>query len=113
MRVLVARGKRVSLLLARERSQRLLVHEGFRATTIKAKVRLGLLVRRDMRFVISAISLDISSGITPRGKGPRVSGQRNPNHQWDRRGHSLFLHPQYESEDQYPSQDVVQAPPAA
>ena len=59
MLVLVARGRRVSLLLAPKRSQRLLVHKGFRAATIRAKVRLGLLVRRDRRFVISAISLDI------------------------------------------------------
>ena len=59
MRVLVARGRKVSLLIAQERSQRLLVHKGFRAAAIRAKVRLGLLVRRDMRFVISTISLDI------------------------------------------------------
>ena len=61
MRVMVARGRRVSLLLVRERSQRLLVREGFKvaAAAIKAKVRLGLPVRRDIRFVISTISLDI------------------------------------------------------
>ena len=59
MRVLVARERRVSLLLAQERNQRLLVHEGFRAAAIRAKVRLGLPVRQDKRFVISAISLDI------------------------------------------------------
>ena len=41
------------------RSQRLLVHEGFRATTIRAKVRLGLPVRRERRLIISAISLNI------------------------------------------------------
>ena len=34
MRVLVARGRRVSLLLVRERSRGLLVHEGFRAAAI-------------------------------------------------------------------------------
>ena len=59
MRVLVERGRRVSLLQVWERTQRLLVREGFRATAIKAKVRLGLPVRRDMWFVISTISLDI------------------------------------------------------
>ena len=59
MQVLVARGRRFSLLLARERSQRLLVHKGFRAAAIRAKDRLGLPVRRDRRFFISAISLDI------------------------------------------------------
>ena len=47
MRVLVARGRRVSLLLVRERSQRLLIGEGFRATTIMDKVKLGLPIRRD------------------------------------------------------------------
>ena len=47
MRVLVARGRRVSLILVRERSRGLLVHEGSRATTIRARdgsklpVRLG------------------------------------------------------------------------
>ena len=59
MRVLMARGRRVGFLLDRERSQRLLVHEGYKVATIKAKVRLGLPVRRDKRFVIYAISLDI------------------------------------------------------
>ena len=29
----------------------------------------------------------------PRGKDPKISGQRSPSHQWDRREHSLFLHP--------------------
>ena len=59
MRVLVVREKRVSLFLVWERSQRLLVCEGFIAATIKAKVRSKLLIRWDRRFVISAISLDI------------------------------------------------------
>ena len=36
-----------------------LVREGFKAATIRAKVRLGLLVRQDRRFVISAINVDI------------------------------------------------------
>ena len=44
MRVLVEKGKRVSILLVQERSRRLLVHEGFRD---RAKVRPGLLVRQD------------------------------------------------------------------
>ena len=45
MRVLVAKGRRVSLLLVRKRSGRLLVHEGFRdkAMTIKAKAISRLL----------------------------------------------------------------------
>ena len=50
MQVLVARGRRTSLLLVWERSRRLLVHEDFRdgAATISAKARLGLLVRQDI-----------------------------------------------------------------
>ena len=59
MRVLVARGRRPSLLLVQERSPRLLIREGFRAAAIKAKVRPGLPVRQDIRRVISTISLDI------------------------------------------------------
>ena len=44
-RVQVTKGRRASLLLVRERSRRLLVHEGFRdrVTTIMTKVKLGLL----------------------------------------------------------------------
>ena len=38
MRVLVARGRRVSLLLVLERSRRLLVHVGSRVTVIRARV---------------------------------------------------------------------------
>ena len=57
--VLVARGMRVSLLLVRERSQSLLVHEGFKASTIKAKARSELPIRRERGFIIYAISLDI------------------------------------------------------
>ena len=43
--VLVTKGMRVSLLLVRERSRRLLVQEGFkdRAATIRVKAKLGLL----------------------------------------------------------------------
>ena len=59
MRVLVARGRRVSLLLVWERSQRLLVRGGLRVAAIRAKVRLELPVRRDRQFVISIIILDI------------------------------------------------------
>ena len=59
MRVLRVRGRRVSILPVWERSQRLLVREGFRVSTIKAKVRPEHPVKQDRRFVISAISLDI------------------------------------------------------
>ena len=47
MRVLVARGRSVSFLPVRERSQWLLVHEGFkdRAATIRAKAKSRLPVR--------------------------------------------------------------------
>ena len=45
MRVLVARGRRASLLLVRERSIRLLVHEGSRVTAIRAKDGSEFLVR--------------------------------------------------------------------
>ena len=39
----MTKGRRVSLLLVRERSRRLLVHKGFkdRAATIKAKTKSG------------------------------------------------------------------------
>ena len=42
MRVLAARGRRVSLLEVRERSRGLLVHEGSMAAAIGAKDRSGL-----------------------------------------------------------------------
>ena len=45
MRVLVARGRRVNLLLFRERSKGLLVHVGSRAAAIRARDRSGLPVR--------------------------------------------------------------------
>ena len=45
MRVLVVKGRRVSLLPVRERSRGVLVHEGFRATAIRAKDRSELSVR--------------------------------------------------------------------
>ena len=46
MRVLVARGRRVSILPVWERSQRLLVHEGSkdRAAAIQVKAKLELSV---------------------------------------------------------------------
>ena len=30
--------------------------------------------------------------MAPRDRDPRVSGQRSPSQQWDRRGYSIFLH---------------------
>ena len=49
MRVLVARGRRVNLLLVRERGRRLLLHKDFRnrAEVIRAEAKMGHLVRQD------------------------------------------------------------------
>ena len=50
MRVLVARGRRVSLLLVRERGSRILLRKDFRnrAEVIKAKAKIGNLVKQDI-----------------------------------------------------------------
>ena len=45
MRVLVARGKRVGLLLVQEKSRGLLVHVGSKAAAIRARDKLGLPIR--------------------------------------------------------------------
>ena len=81
MRVLVARGRRVSLLLVRERSRRLLVHVSSKATAIRAKERSRLPVRLGRWCATIANSPDISGGIAPRDRDPRVSGQRSPSQQ--------------------------------
>ena len=59
MRVLVARGRRVSLLLVRGRRRGLLVHMGSRATTIRTRDRSGLLVRLGSWCATIASSPDI------------------------------------------------------
>ena len=59
MRVLVARGRRVSLLLVPERSRGLLGHVGFRVAAIRARDRARLPVRQDNWYVSIASSLDI------------------------------------------------------
>ena len=59
MRVLVARGRRVNLLPVRERSRGLLVHVGSRVAAIRAKDRLGLLVRLGRWCATIANSPDI------------------------------------------------------
>ena len=59
MRVLVARGRRFSLLPVRERIRGLLVHVDFRAAVIRARDRSGLPVRQDRWYVSIASSLDI------------------------------------------------------
>ena len=58
-RVLVARGRRVSLLLIRGRSLGLLVHEGFKATTIRVMDRSELSIRLGRWCATIASSLDI------------------------------------------------------
>ena len=78
MRVLVARGRRVSLLPVRERSRGLLVHVGSRAAAIQAKDRSGFPVRLGMWCATIASSPDIRAGIAPRDRDPRVSGRCNP-----------------------------------
>ena len=59
MRVLVARGRRVSLLPVWERSRGLLVHVGSRAAAIRASDRSRLLVRLGRWCAIIANNLDI------------------------------------------------------
>ena len=79
MRVLVARGRRVSLLPVRERSRGLLVHASSRAAAIRARDKPGLPLRLGRWCATISNSPDISGGISPRDKDPRVSGQRSPN----------------------------------
>ena len=78
MRVLVARGRRVSLLLVRERSRGLLVHEGSRVAAIQARDGSELLVRLGRWCATIASSPDISGGITLRDRDPKVLGQHSP-----------------------------------
>ena len=59
MRVLVARGRRVNLLLVRGKSPRLLVHVGSRVTAIRARDISGLLVRLGRWCATIANSPDI------------------------------------------------------
>ena len=59
MRVLVARGRRVILLLVRERSRGLLVHEGSRAPAIRARDRSEFPVRLGRWCVTISSSSDI------------------------------------------------------
>ena len=61
MCVPVTRGKRTSILLVRERIQRVIVHEGFRdgATAIRVKAKPGFLPSQDSCIVSIAISSDM------------------------------------------------------
>ena len=92
MRVLVARGRSVSLLPVQERNRGLLVHVGSKAEAIRAKDESELPIRLGRWCATIASIPDISGGITPRDKDPRVSRQRSPSQLWDRRGYSIFLH---------------------
>ena len=92
MRVLVVRERRVSLLLVRERSRGLLVHEGSRVATIRARDGSELPVKLGRWCATIASNPDISGGIAPKDRDPRVLGQRSPSQQWDRRGYNIFLH---------------------
>ena len=78
MRVLVARGRRVSLLPVQERSRGLLVHEDSRTAAVRARDGSELPVRLGRWCVIIASSPDISGGIAPRDRDPRVSEHHSP-----------------------------------
>ena len=58
MRVLVAKGRIISLLLVRERSRGLLIHVGSKTAAIQARDRSGLPVRLGRWGAIIASSLD-------------------------------------------------------
>ena len=77
IRVLLERGRRVSLLRVWERSRGLLVYEGSRVATIWAKDRSGLPVRLGRWCATIANNPDISRGIAPRDKDPKVLRQRS------------------------------------
>ena len=78
MLVLVARGRRVSLLPVRERIKGLLVHVGSRATAIRARDVSELPVRLGRWCATITSNPDISGGIAPRDRDPRVSGHHSP-----------------------------------
>ena len=59
MWMLVARERRVSLLLVREISRGLLVHVGFRSAAIRARDRAELPVKQDRWYASIASSPDI------------------------------------------------------
>ena len=59
MRVLVARRRRVSLLLVQERSRGILIHVGSKVTAIRARDRLGLPVKLGIWCATIASSPDI------------------------------------------------------
>ena len=79
MRVLAARGRRVSLLLVSGSCPGLLVHVDSTAAAIRVRDGLELLVKLGRWCATIANSSDILGGIAPRDRDPRVLGQRSPN----------------------------------
>ena len=76
--MLVARGRRVSLLPVQERSRGLLVHEGSKTAAIQARDGSELPVRLGRWCATIASSPDILGGIAPRDRDPRVTERRSP-----------------------------------
>ena len=66
IRVLVARGRRVSLLPVRERSRGLLVHVGSRAAAIRARDISGLLVRLSRCVLSLPAARTYEEGLSPK-----------------------------------------------
>ena len=87
-----SKKRRVNLLQVRERSEGLLVHVGSRAAAIWARDGSELPVRLGRWCATIASSPNISGGIAPRDRDPKVLGQRSPSQRWDRKGYSIFLH---------------------
>ena len=75
--MLVARGRRVSLLPVRERIREHLVHVGSRAATIGAKDKSEFPVRLGRWCATISSSLDTSEGISHIDRDPRVSGHHS------------------------------------
>ena len=59
MQVLVARGRRVSLLPVRERSRELLIQMGSKVAVVWARERSGFPVKQDRWYVSISSSLNI------------------------------------------------------
>ena len=74
MQVLVARGRRVSLLLVWGISPGLLVHVGSKVAAIRARDRSGLPIKLGRWCATISSNSDISGGIAPKDRDPRVLG---------------------------------------
>ena len=72
MRVLVARGRRISLLLVRERSRRLLFHEDFRdrAAAIKAKSKSRFPISQDIDVLFLPSAWTYEKGLPSKARIP-------------------------------------------